>query len=76
MSMTQLLKRILGLIGFGGVNHNDPYYVKKFLTENAYGELIIFDVGAYNGVSALKYNKIFPNSRIYSSNHFRIHLLN
>lgn len=44
---------------------------QKILMGNSDSELIIFDAGAYIGDVALKYNNLFPGSKIYCFEPFR-----
>jgi FkbM family methyltransferase len=55
--------------------YNDPFSIKKKKFANQ-KNVVIFDVGAHDGRSALNYNKVFKNSSIFSfeptPNTFRI----
>lgn len=43
----------------------DPFRIQKQLIQNSNRRLTIFDVGAFVGRVALRYNDLFPNSHIY-----------
>lgn len=47
-------------------NYRDAYTMQKFLLKNTNKQLTIFDIGAYDGETALRYNTLFPKSNIYS----------
>ncbi len=46
-------------------SNTDAYKMQKHLIKDSNSELTIFDVGAYVGGIALKYNKLFPKSKIF-----------
>lgn len=45
---------------------SDALEMQKFLSQATKGDMVIFDVGAFDGKTALNYKKHFPKSRIYS----------
>jgi len=78
--MKKFINKILGKFGFkiykvstkressnnnNNSNNTDAYKVQKHLIKDYNSELTIFDVGAYVGGIALKYNKLFPKSKIF-----------
>jgi tRNA G46 methylase TrmB len=65
----KIAKSILNLFGltpyvYYTYKYNDPFKIKKKLFGDQ--NIIIFDVGAYDGRSAEKYAEKFPKSTIYS----------
>lgn len=48
------------------INFNDAFDMQKSLLKQTQGCITIFDIGAYNGETALKYNDHFPKSNIYA----------
>ena len=45
---------------------NEENYFKSLISSDINGDVIIFDVGAHKGESAIFFNKLFPDSKIYS----------
>jgi len=75
--MKIILKKLLAQMGFKierisnnseGVNADfwDAFKMQKYLTNKINEDVVILDIGAFNGNTALKYKKLFPLSRIYS----------
>lgn len=69
--MKKILRNLFALFGvqISRINKNsvnDAFVMQKHLTKDTHKELIIFDVGAYDGGTSLEYKNIFPNSKIYS----------
>lgn len=44
----------------------DAFKMQKYLTNKTNDEVTIFDVGAFDGGTALRYKTLFPSSKIYS----------
>ena len=72
--MKKEIKKILAKIGYRvnkipkqevHLKYDDAFNTQKELLSKFNEKLTIFDVGAYVGHIALKYNKLFPNSKIY-----------
>lgn len=63
------IKKLLGKFGISPYvyftyKYNKPFEIKrKIFNED---EIVIFDIGAYDGRSAIEYLKEFPKSKIYS----------
>lgn len=74
--MKKILKKILAYFGLQITRikcHSvekemltDAFTMQKYLTKDVNHKLTIFDIGAYDGGTALAYKKNFPNSKIYS----------
>ena len=68
--MTKLIRKIISRMGYYLINKSDNpgieliEDIKRFHHENE--ELLIFDVGANTGQSALSFAKSFPSSVIHS----------
>ena len=45
---------------------DDGYEMQKKITRDLGAELTIFDIGAFDGGTALKYQELFPESKIFS----------
>jgi len=74
--MKKILNKILSNFGYkinktskGKVvlhsNNTDAYKIQRHLINGYSNELTIFDIGAYVGDIALKYNQLFPRSTIF-----------
>lgn len=66
--MKELIKYLFERVGFKIIslnNYHDSFLDQKKLLDTS-KEIIIFDVGAHHGQTALKYNKIFKECTIYS----------
>jgi FkbM family methyltransferase len=71
--MKNTIKKILNYFGYkvirvkrdSKLNFAAPFEMQKRLTLNLDSNIVIFDVGAHFGESALKYNDVFPESTIY-----------
>lgn len=68
-SIKKLIKKFLGRFGISPYvyftyKYNKPFDVKRKIFKK--DEILIFDVGAYDGRSAIEYLKEFPKSKIYS----------
>lgn len=44
---------------------SNPFEIQKRIISNPKSDLIIFDIGAYHGYTALHYKRLFPNSNIF-----------
>lgn len=67
--MKKIIKSAFGAIGFELTRKSavkDAFGLQKELMKSAKKPLTIFDVGAHVGNISLKYNDLFPNSKIYS----------
>ena len=79
--MKKLLKKLFALLGFKiyrikkntvnkdaekAVSFRDAFQMQKYIIDDIDQELIIFDIGAYDGRTALEYKKLFPKSKIFS----------
>ncbi len=67
--MKKLIKKFFALLGFEFSRINRPtdvFGIQKYLTKDFDAKLTIFDIGAYDGRTALKYKNLFPESRIFS----------
>lgn len=68
-NIKKAIKKLLGKFGISPYvyftyKYNKPLEIKKKIFNK--DEIVIFDVGAYDGRSALEYLKVFPKSKIYS----------
>ena len=68
-TIKKLAKKILGKFGISPYvyftyKYNRPLEVKKKIFGNK--EILIFDIGAYDGRSAIEYLREFPKSKIFS----------
>ena len=48
------------------VDFSNAFEMQKYLTKKTNEDVVIFDIGAFNGNTALLYMKLFPLSKIYS----------
>lgn len=67
--MKKIIKTVFNKIGINlrkNITIGEAFKLQKRIIGNANKAITIFDVGAYNGSISLKYNKLFPNSTIYS----------
>ena len=72
--MKKIMKKLRALLGFKieRINmFNDAFYMQKILTNLQNKEVVIFDVGAFDGGTALTYKTLFPTSKIYSFEPFQ-----
>lgn len=72
MYFKNLIKLCFNKLGFKVIKANsefivkhDPYLVQKRIMNYINPNPIIFDVSAYHGSVALRYNSLFPKSKIY-----------
>lgn len=75
--MKKILNKILEQVGYKIIrliqksqNYSakfwDAFEMQKYLTKENEQKVVIFDIGAFDGNTALKYKKLFPFSDIYS----------
>lgn len=75
--MKQLIGKLLAMLGlgvyrlhkkyaFGTLQFDYAFEMQRILTSSSSGEVVVFDVGAFVGETALKYNSLFPGSTIYA----------
>lgn len=72
--MKKIIKTVFSAFGFELIKKGtveNAFELQKKLLGNANKPLTIFDIGAHVGKISLKYNKLFPNSSIYSFEPFQ-----
>lgn len=72
--MKKIIKSIFGTFGFELIKKSsieNPFELQKKIIKNTKKSITIFDVGAHVGNISLKYNKLFPNSSVYSFEPFK-----
>lgn len=75
--MKQLIGKVLAMLGlgvyrlhkkykFGTLVYDYAFEMQRSLTHTGPAEVVVLDVGAFVGETALKYNTLFPGSSIYA----------